>query len=191
MLRWAPYAFLAVTVLWVTEHAWGALDDPDSWWHLRLGEDLLHQHSLATPAHWSTFATSPWVPTQPLPELASALVNRGLGLEGLVWMYVATVVVLVIGVFMLDRVYAAPLPAVVATMLFVAAGESAMTPRPQLISYGLLAVVLATWLRTASGSSGSPMACSRSPPSSSAAARRPASSSGSHSCRPPRPSSSC
>jgi hypothetical protein len=148
VLSWAPYVLLGVTVVWVAERAWGPLKDPDSWWHLRLGEDFLSQHSLAPPAHWSTFATSPWVPTQPLPEIASALVNRWFGLPGLVWLYVATLVVLVLGTYLLDRAYASPLPASVATLLFVATAEAAMTPRPQLLSYGFLAVVVSAWLRS-------------------------------------------
>jgi hypothetical protein len=148
VLRWAPFALLVATLWWVVTQAWGPLKDPDSWWHLRLGEDFLDQHSFATPSHWSSFATASWAPTQPLPEVVAALVNRALGLEGLVWMYVATLVILVLGVFILNRSYASPLPAVVATMLFVASGEGAMTPRPQLVSYILLAVVIATWLRT-------------------------------------------
>jgi hypothetical protein len=147
LVRGAPYVLLGVSVAWVAERAWGPLKDPDSWWHLRLGEDFLHQGSLSPPGHWSTFATSPWVPTQPLPEVASALVNRWLGLPGLVWMYVAMVVLVVLMVFLLDRRYASPLPAAVAAMLFLAAGEGAMTPRPQLLSYAFLVVVMGVWLR--------------------------------------------
>jgi hypothetical protein len=148
VLDTAPYALLAVTLSWVTIHAWGPLKDPDSWWHLRLGEDFLNEHSLETPTHWSSFASSAWVPTQPLPEIFSALVNRWLGLPGVVWLYVATLVVLVIGMYALDRTVSSPLPAAVATLLFVACAENAMTPRPQLVSYALLAVFVVTWLRT-------------------------------------------
>lgn len=147
LVRGAPYVLLGVSVAWVAERAWGPLKDPDSWWHLRLGEDFLHQGSLSPPGHWSTFATSPWVPTQPLPEVVSALTDRWLGLPGLVWLYVAMVVLVVVMVFLLDRRYASPLPASVAAMLFLAAGEGAMTPRPQLLSYVFLVVVIGVWLR--------------------------------------------
>jgi len=143
----APFALLAATILWVASRASTPLQDPDAWWHLRLGQDFLDQRSLSTP-EWSTFATSTWVPTQPLPEVTLALVEHGFGLAGVVWVYVATLVGLVLGIYLLNRRLASPLPAVVATMLFVAAAEAAMTPRPQLISYGLLAVVVVAWLRT-------------------------------------------
>ncbi|MBO0845434.1 MAG: hypothetical protein J2P22_08480 [Nocardioides sp.] len=148
IVRWAPYLLLAVTMAWVAIRAARPLRDPDVWWHLRLGEDFLHQGSLAPPAHWSTFATAPWVPTQPVPEVASALVNRWFGLPGLAWMYVATVVGLVVGTYLLDRAHASPLPAAVATLFFVVTAEGALTPRPQLLSFGFLALVIWAWLRT-------------------------------------------
>ena len=148
VLRWAPFALLVATLWWVVTQAWGPLKDPDSWWHLRLGEDFLDQHSFATPSHWSSFATASWVPTEPLPEAVTALVRRWFGLPGVVWLYVATVVAVVLVVYFVCRRYAGPLPAVVATMLFVAAGQGSMTPRPQLVSYVLLVVLLEAWRRT-------------------------------------------
>lgn len=148
VLRWAPYGLLVATLLWVVTRAWGPLKDPDSWWHLRLGEDFLDQRSFSPPDHWSSFATASWVPTEPLPEAVAALVQRGFGLPGVVWMYVATVVVVVLAVYFVCRRYAGPLPAVVATMLFVAAGQGSMTARPQLVSFVLLLVLLDAWRRS-------------------------------------------
>ena len=57
-------------------------------------------------------------------------------------------VAVVLVVYFVCRRYAGPLPAVVATMLFVAAGQGSMTPRPQLVSYVLLVVLLEAWRRT-------------------------------------------
>ena len=55
---------------------------------------------------------------------------------------------MVLVVYFVCRRYAGPLPAVVATMLFVAAGQGSMTPRPQLVSYVLLVVLLEAWRRS-------------------------------------------
>jgi len=143
-----PYLLLGVAVAWTSVRAAAPLHDPDSWFHLRLGEHFLTGRTLAPPESWSPFATADWVPTQPLPEIAAALLNRWFGLPALVWLYVATVVVLVLVVFLLARGQASPLPASVATLLFVAAGQNAFTPRPQMVSYLMLAVVVAAWLRT-------------------------------------------
>jgi hypothetical protein len=148
MVRSMPYALLGLIVAWTAARASAPLRDPDSWFHLTLGEHFLDGRTLTAPEHWSTFATSDWVPTQPLPEVVVALLQRWLGLPALVWLFAATVVVLIGVVFLVARQHAGPLPAVVATMLFVAAGQNAFTPRPQMLSYLLVAVVVATWLRT-------------------------------------------
>ena len=63
-----PPVLVMVLLGWVAARAARPIDDPDDWWHLRLGNDLIDQHSLAAPAHWSAFATVSWVPTEPLPE---------------------------------------------------------------------------------------------------------------------------
>ncbi len=144
----APYALLAATVAWVAARDWGRLSDPDSWWHLRLGEDFLDQHSFSPPAGWSSFATTSWVPTEPLPEAVVATVHHVLGLPGVVWLYVASVVGIVACVHLVCRRYAGPLPAVVATMLCIAAGQGSLTPRPQLVSFVLLPVLVEAWRRT-------------------------------------------
>src|SRR3569623_475201 len=114
----APYVLLAATLAGATVHTWGPLEDPDVWWNLRLGEDLLDQRSLATPDHWSSFATVSWVPTEPLPEVTAALVHRVLGLPGVAWLFVATVVCVVVAVFVGCRFRSGALPAAVATSLF-------------------------------------------------------------------------
>ena len=144
----APYALLAAVLAWVTVHACRPLKDPDVWWHLRLGEDLVDQHSLGTPDHWSSFATVSWVPTEPLPEVAVTFVRRALGLPGVAWVYVVTVVCVVVAVFLVCRIRSSPLPAALATTLFVAVGEGSLTPRPQLVSYLLLLLVVEAWVRT-------------------------------------------
>ena len=144
----ASYGILAATLAWVTVHAWGPLKDPDVWWHLRLGEDLLDQGSLSRPDHWSSFGTVSWVPTEPLPEIAVALVRRGFGLPGVAWLYVVSVVCIVVAVFLVCRRYGAALPSALAVTLFVAAGEGSLTPRPQLVSYLFLLLVIETWRRT-------------------------------------------
>ena len=59
------------------------ISDPDVWWHLRLGNDMIDQQSLDAPEHWSSFATVQWVPTEPLPEIVAAYVDRWAGLPGL------------------------------------------------------------------------------------------------------------
>src|SRR5262249_39820854 len=96
----------------------------------------------------SVFATVHWVPTEPLPEIVSAFVDRWMGLPGLAVLYAVTGMVVILTIYWVCRGFAAPLPASVATTLTVLAASASLTPRPQLISLVFLPVVVAAWLRT-------------------------------------------
>lgn len=143
-----PLAIMAVLVLRLTTQAATSLRDPDVWWHLRLGDDLIAQHSLAAPGHWSSFATVPWVPTEPLPEIATALTERWFGLPGVAWVFGLGVLLVVGSVYVCSRIEAGPLVATTVTALVALACSAALTPRPQLVSLMLLPLVVVTWLRT-------------------------------------------
>jgi hypothetical protein len=143
-----PSALVLVLLGWAAARAARPISDPDAWWHLRLGNDLITQHSLSVPAHWSSFATVPWVPTEPLPEVASAYVQRWLGLPGLAVLFSVVLVGFVLMLQATNRRQASVLPASVATVLTVLAASQSLTSRPQLISFVLLPVVMAAWLRT-------------------------------------------
>ncbi len=90
----------------------------------------------------------PWVPTEPLPEVVAALVQRGFGYSGLAWLYGARCRPRRLTIQVTNRREAALLPATVATVLFLLPAYGSITPRPQLVSFVLLPVVLAAWLQT-------------------------------------------
>ena len=56
VVRWAPLALVCAVLAWMADLAAAPITDPDAWWHLRLGNDLIAQRSLSAPAHWSSFA---------------------------------------------------------------------------------------------------------------------------------------
>jgi hypothetical protein len=143
-----PAVLVLVLFGFVAVRAARPVSDPDDWWHLRLGNDLIAQHSLSTPDHWSSFATLAWVPTEPLPEVVSAYVERWLGLPGLAVLFAAVLAGFVLTVQVTHRRHAVLLPASVATVLTVLAAAPSLTSRPQLLSFVLLPVVLAAWLQT-------------------------------------------
>jgi hypothetical protein len=143
-----PAVLVLVLFGFVAARAARPVNDPDDWWHLRLGNDLIAQHSLSTPDHWSSFASLAWVPTEPLPEVASAYVERWLGLPGLAVLFAAVLAGFVLTVQVTHRRHAVLLPASVATVLTVLAAAPSLTARPQLLSFVLLPVVLAAWLQT-------------------------------------------
>src|SRR5690242_2333303 len=108
LVRWLPVALVCGVLAMVARRAAAPIRDPDSWWHLRLGHDLIAQHSLATP-HWSTFGTVPWVPTEPLPEVVAADVERWFGLPGLAVLFAVAGLAVVLAVHATNRLQAAPL----------------------------------------------------------------------------------
>jgi hypothetical protein len=148
LLRWLPVALVCGVLVKIAQHASGAISDPDAWWHLRLGNDLVAQHSLTAPEHWSSFATVSWAPTEALPEVVSAFVERGFGLPGLAWLYALVAMLVAVTVYLTDRREGSAVPAAVAATLTVLAGSGSLTSRPQLLSFIALPIVLAAWLQT-------------------------------------------
>ncbi len=148
LLRWLPLAMVSALLAWVAARAARPIADPDDWWHLRLGNDLIAQHSLATPDHWSSFATVSWVPTEPVPEVVAAYVERWAGLPGLAWLFGLAAMVVVVVVYLANRREGQMLPAGVATVLAVLASSGSLTSRPQLVSLVLLPVVITAWLQS-------------------------------------------
>jgi hypothetical protein len=124
------------------------ISDPDDWWHLRLGNDLIDQRSLSAPDDWSAFATVPWVPTEPVPEIVAARVERWWGLPGLAMLFAVAGIVVILVVYLVSRRFAAALPAALATSATLLAISGSLTSRPQLVSFALFPIVVAAWLRT-------------------------------------------
>ena len=148
LMRWMPLLLVCGALAWIAQKAARPIMDPDDWWHLRLGNDLIAQHSLSTPPHWSSFATVAWVPTEPLPEVVSAYVERWFGLPGLAVLFCLFAMLVAVAVHLTNLREAAALPAAVATVFAVLAGSGSFTSRPQLVSFILLPILLAAWLQT-------------------------------------------
>jgi len=121
----------------------------DVWLHLRLGQEFRDGWSLSSPGHLGVYDTATWYPTQWASQLAMSWVWTTFGTGGLIWFAGAWILLLPVTLYLVSRGYAAPLPAVLATCLGVCAAAPGLTARPQLVSYVLIAVVVAAWLRTA------------------------------------------
>jgi hypothetical protein len=148
VVRWLPLVLVAGALAWMARLAAEPITDPDAWWHLRLGNDLIAQRSVSAPDHWSTFGTVPWVPTEPLPEVVAAYVERWWGLAALAVLFGVFLFLVVVTVQVTNRREAALLPATIATVLAVPAATLSLTPRPQVISFILVPIVLAAWMQT-------------------------------------------
>ena len=145
-LTWGPVALLSLAIAFVVARSAGAIGDPDLWWHLRLGNELIAQRSLSAPSGWSTFATTPWVPTEAVPEIVAATFDRSFGLSGVAWLHAVALCLVLLSVYVTARFRGIPsLAALGAIVTLIGIGGS-LSPRPQLLSFALLPVVMAAWL---------------------------------------------
>jgi hypothetical protein len=123
----------------------GPIGDPDLWWHLRLGSDLVQQRSFSAPSDWAPGATQSWVPTEPLPEIVAVQFDHWFGLAGVAWLYALGLSLVLLSVYCTNRFRAsAPAASFAALVAFLGAGLS-LGERPQLLSLALIPIALAAW----------------------------------------------
>jgi hypothetical protein len=125
------------------------LEDPDVWWHLRVGQQLRGDWRIASPGALSEFATEEWVARDWLPQVAASWMAENFGLVGVGWLVGAGYLVCVLTLWHSARAHSSPLPSLLATSFGFCGLLMSMTPRPQLVSFALLAVFVSAWLRTA------------------------------------------
>jgi hypothetical protein len=142
------FAILALGSGYLAVRAAGPVVDPDTWWHLRLGLDFRNGWSMSHPGRLAPFADKPWVPTQWLSEVTMSYVNSVFGLSGIAWLTGAAVLALAAALFASCRQEGTTLAASVTVMLALVGVTASISPRPQLLSFILLAVFMAAWLRT-------------------------------------------
>jgi hypothetical protein len=149
LIRRAPVVIFVLFLLTVAIVFIRPIGDPDTWWHLRLGDELAGTWALSDPPAWTRFATQPWVATQWLPEIVAAKWTGWFGLPGLVWLVCAVVLLLAVTMYVVCRREAGRLAAALATILGFGGMAATLTPRPQLVSFVLLLVTVGAWLQTA------------------------------------------
>jgi hypothetical protein len=118
--------------------------DPDVWWHLRAGDDILSGRPGAFTEAWSfTAAGNTWINHEWLAEWRLALVRKSGGDQGVVVLAGLLVFVASCLLFRAARLEGLS-PAVIALGLTFAAlvAGTRFVPRPQVFSYALLALWL-------------------------------------------------
>jgi hypothetical protein len=149
VLRWGPLVAFVLLLLALARHAGSGISDPDALWHVLAGEHVWRTHDLAGPDPYSTFTTQPWVLNQWLPELAMAGAAHLGGLPALAWLATAGQLAVCVSLLALCRGVAGPLAAALVAGAAVLGTADSLSPRPQLVGFVLLAVVVGAWLRTA------------------------------------------
>ncbi len=143
-----PVVLLAGIYVALVRLASFPLGNFDTYFHLRFGHEFLTgAWSLRDPGSVSSFATADWVPTQWLPQIAMAQVEEWFGLAGVAWLSGLLFLSLALTVYWGCRRQAEPIVAVIVVFLTLVACTPGMSMRPQQISYILVVVTTAAWLR--------------------------------------------
>jgi len=143
-----PLVLLAGVFVVLVRFASTPLHNSDTFFHLRFGHEFLAGNwSLGDPGSVSTFATRDWVPTQWLPQLVMARTEDWFGLAGVAWLAGLQFLGLAVALYAAARRWADPIVASPLVLVALIASGSGMSMRPQVISYLLVAVTTAAWLR--------------------------------------------
>lgn len=148
LLRWGPLVLFGLMLVALARHAAAGLSDPDTLWHVLAGEHLWATHRFVGPDPLSRFTVEPWVLNQWLPELGMALANHLGGLAAVTWATHVARITVCLAVFAACRTVAGPLAASVMASAAVLGTADSLSPRPQLVGFALLALVVLAWLRT-------------------------------------------
>jgi hypothetical protein len=141
-----PLAMVLMTFVVMVREASTPLSNPDTYFHLRFGDELLHHWSLRHPGHVTTWATADWVPTQWLPQELMAQLDAWFGLPGVAWYAGLQFIALTVALYLAarrwaDRVVAAPL--LIVALLACSPG---LSMRPQVLSYLAAGLTVALWM---------------------------------------------
>jgi hypothetical protein len=146
---WIPVVLMGALLAAVARQGVRAISDPDAFWHLRLGQDILDARSVTSVTDpWSSISSQPWVPTQWLTEAVLAVAEDVGGLPAVAWVFTVALLMLVLMVHSTARHVADAVPAAFTTGLTILAMSASLSPRPHMATYLLLSVTLLSWLRT-------------------------------------------
>ncbi len=147
----APWTALAALVAKSVVTATAPLSNSDTFFHLRIGAEFLDGWRPWSPQSLGTPGTADWIPTQWLSQVALAAIDRHLGTTGLAAFYGILLISVVITWYAAARSVADPLGAALVTGLAFLAAGSALSLRPQVVSYLLMTCTVAIWLRARQG----------------------------------------
>lgn len=147
-IGWLPLAVLGLLPVLLVRGALVPVSDPDTFWHIRAGDYLWDTWQFSGPDPWSEFSTLPWVLHEWLPQLAMAGVYSLGGLPAIAWLNAVGVLGVAAALYWSCRSYSDVLPSLVATALAWLGASQSLSPRPQVLTFILLALTTAAWLRT-------------------------------------------
>ena len=126
----------------------GPVKDPDAFWHVVAGENLLNTGQFVLDDPFGAATEKVWILNQWLPEVLMNWAHTAYGLPGVAWLLCLGSLLVGLAVYAACRRRASALvSALVLAVTFVALSGS-LSPRPQLVTFALAAVTTSTWLLT-------------------------------------------
>lgn len=145
--RGLPLLLVVGTLVALVRAAAAPITNNDTYFHLRFGAEFLDGWSLREPGHVSSFESAEWLPTQWLPQVAMAWLERHLGLAAVAWLCGLLFIVLTLVLYFSARRFADPVVAAPVVVIGVFGCLAGLSMRPQLLSYVLVALTTVLWLR--------------------------------------------
>ena len=122
----------------------GFVVDPDVWWHIKVGQDILRTHHFPTVDPYSfTAVGTPWIAYEWLGEILLALMYRAGGVVSLCVFLIALGSIILISLYWLATVRSGNSKAAFVSTLFLASlAFASFTLRPQMFGYLFLILTL-------------------------------------------------
>jgi hypothetical protein len=122
----------------------GFVVDPDVWWHIKVGQDILHTHHFPTVDPYSfTAAGTPWIAYEWLGEIVLAWMYRLGGVVSLCVFLIAVGSIILLSLYWLATVRSGNSKAAFISTLFLASlAFASFTLRPQMFGYLFLILTL-------------------------------------------------
>lgn len=147
--RDVPILVVLGALILLTRFASSPLSNSDTFFHLRFGHEfLVGNWSLSRPGSVTSFGTADWTPTQWLPQVVLAQLEAWFGLPGVAWLAGALFLSLGASLYLVARQWAGPLVSASLMVVALFAASAGLSMRPQVISYLLVLVTTAAWLKT-------------------------------------------
>lgn len=126
------------------------LGDPDLWWHIQAGRDMLASHSFPTTDSYSyTFAGQPWIAKEWLSQVIFAFVHQHFGWNGVTFVTVlAAALAIALAYREVSRWLAPPLAAI-AVLLIAVVLTQVVIARPHVFTLPLAVLFTARLFRAA------------------------------------------
>ena len=146
-LKWAfsfPAMLGAFLVGRVFYEGRGFVVDPDVWWHIKVGQDILRTHLFPTIDSYSfTASGTPWIAYEWLGEIVLALVHRAGGVVAMGIFLIVLGSVIILSLYWLATVRSGNSKAGFVSALFLASlAFASFTLRPQMFGYLFLILTL-------------------------------------------------